>query len=296
MPEMKSLTLNGKQYDSFVDAVARPLSSATAIVRSASGESIVLPDSSDYKMLRLSVYGKSTQDGVPSPDAPVEIVSVANPTITINKVPITVPHSLLGIPVESGGNYTDANGQQWICDEVDLVRGVYVRRVGNKVLDGSSDEVWYGGDSLDNTVRFTIDIYDSSNVGNVVATDFLCTYATPGKIFGVDIEGVQHTSSQFYFRVSKSKLTTGDVDGFRRFLSENPATVVYILQTPVETPLSVEEIATYGALYTTRPSTTLSVNKGAYMSVEYVADTKAYIDSLVIAGGASAGIHNATVE
>lgn len=292
MSEMKSLTLNGKQYDSFVDAVARPLSSATAIVRSASGESVVLPDSSDYKMLRLSVYGKSTQDGVPSLDAPVEIVSVANPTITINKVPLSIPHSLPGIPVTSGGNYTDENGQQWVCDEVDMVRGVYVQRVGTSLFDGSADENWYGGAALNNTIRFAIDIYAISNVGNVVGYDFLCTHGVPGLIFGVDIEGAQHTSTQFYFRISKQKLTTEDVSGFKTFLANSPMTVRYALATPIETPLSVEEIATYGALYTTRPSTTLSVNKGAYMSVEYVADTKAYIDSVI----SSAEIHNATVE
>lgn len=37
---------------------------------------------------------------------------------------VTTPNGLPGIPVTSGGNYTDENGQQWICDEVDLGRGV----------------------------------------------------------------------------------------------------------------------------------------------------------------------------
>src|SRR5699024_3643796 len=30
----------------------------------------------------------------------------------------TTPNGLPGIPVDSGGNYIDADGQQWICDEV----------------------------------------------------------------------------------------------------------------------------------------------------------------------------------
>lgn len=34
-----------------------------------------------------------------------------------------------GIPVPSNGNYTDANGQQWYCDTVDLARGKYIQRV-----------------------------------------------------------------------------------------------------------------------------------------------------------------------
>ena len=37
---------------------------------------------------------------------------------------IPTPNGLPGIPVTSGGNYTDENGQQWICDELDFERGV----------------------------------------------------------------------------------------------------------------------------------------------------------------------------
>lgn len=36
---------------------------------------------------------------------------------------LPTPNGLPGIPVTSGGNYTDENGQQWVCDEVDLERG-----------------------------------------------------------------------------------------------------------------------------------------------------------------------------
>ena len=33
---------------------------------------------------------------------------------------VEITHTLPGIPVTSGGNYTDSDGQQWICDEVVL--------------------------------------------------------------------------------------------------------------------------------------------------------------------------------
>ena len=42
---------------------------------------------------------------------------------------LPTPTGLPGIPVTSGGNYTDSTGQQWVCDEVDLERGVKVQRV-----------------------------------------------------------------------------------------------------------------------------------------------------------------------
>lgn len=50
---------------------------------------------------------------------------------------VTTPNGLPGIPVSSGGNYTDENGQQWICDEVDLGRGVYVQRVDKGAFDAT---------------------------------------------------------------------------------------------------------------------------------------------------------------
>ena len=42
---------------------------------STSGESILLTDSSNYPLDGLKVYGKSTQDGTPTPEAPIDIVS-----------------------------------------------------------------------------------------------------------------------------------------------------------------------------------------------------------------------------
>ena len=41
----------------------------------------------------------------------------------------STPNGLPGIKVDSGGNYTDSTGQHWVCDEIDLERGKYVRRV-----------------------------------------------------------------------------------------------------------------------------------------------------------------------
>ena len=50
---------------------------------------------------------------------------------------LTLPtlNGLLGIPVTSGGNYTDPTGQQWVCDEVDLAREVMVQRIDRTALD-----------------------------------------------------------------------------------------------------------------------------------------------------------------
>lgn len=95
----------------------------------------------------LHVWGKSTQNGVPTPTAPVPIVSAGDGgtvTVTVsdgaNKsqtLTLQTPNALPGIPVASSGNYTDESGQQWVCDEVDLARGVYVQRVAKFKLTSS---------------------------------------------------------------------------------------------------------------------------------------------------------------
>ena len=50
---------------------------------------------------------------------------------------LLTPNGLPGIPVTSGGNYTDPQGQQWMCDEVDLERGVRVQRVDKAAFDST---------------------------------------------------------------------------------------------------------------------------------------------------------------
>ena len=50
---------------------------------------------------------------------------------------LPTPNGLPGIPVTSGGNYTDENGQQWVCDEVDLERGVRVQRIDKSAFDST---------------------------------------------------------------------------------------------------------------------------------------------------------------
>lgn len=50
---------------------------------------------------------------------------------------LPTPNGLSGVPVTSGGNYTDQSGQQWVCDEVDLARGVKVQRIDTAALDSA---------------------------------------------------------------------------------------------------------------------------------------------------------------
>ena len=105
------------------------------IVETVSGEVITVSDSMEAPLQGLKVFGKTIQNGTPTPDAPATLERLgARGYIAVNigesqTISIATPNGLPGIPVSSGGNYTDAKGQQWICDEVDFEKGVYVHRL-----------------------------------------------------------------------------------------------------------------------------------------------------------------------
>lgn len=107
------------------------------LVGTETGNPISVDDAFSAPLCGLTVYGKSTQDGTPTPDAPVPIVSAGdggsvavtlsdgnNKTQTLT---LPTPNGLPGIPVTSGGNYTDQSGQQWVCDEVDFSNCIRIK-------------------------------------------------------------------------------------------------------------------------------------------------------------------------
>jgi hypothetical protein len=69
------------------------------------------------------------------------------------------------------------------------------------------------------------------------------------------------------------------IDSWKSKLAENPITVYAVLQEPIETDMSEEEMAQYNALMMNYPNTTILNDENAYTEVEYVADTKCYIDN-----------------
>src|SRR5699024_8883421 len=76
-------------------------------------------------------------------DFVVEVKNNMGEGATPQTLNITIPEQgFYGIPVSEGGNYTDTDGQQWICDEFDYKRGKYIQRVRKVILNGSEDEIW----------------------------------------------------------------------------------------------------------------------------------------------------------
>lgn len=257
-----------------------------------SGESIAIDDAIKQSFAGFRIFGKTTQDGVPTPEAPVELVSVGDGgSITVNvagkndanSMTIATPNGLPGIPVDTGGNYTDANGRQWVCDEIDLARGVFVQRIIKITPTTASANGTYEGQTPFGKIVAELPL--------VVGSNLLCTHLqltnsaiySSNQLVGAYVFG----EKEIRFRLS----ATNTADDVTDFIKKNVVAFLCILATPIETPLSAEELATYAALHTYRDLTTVSNDASAHMEVEYSMDAKKYIDSLM-----AGTIHSATVE
>src|SRR5699024_1552307 len=107
--------------------------------------------------------------GIPSPsvDYPQEIQTISDFVVEVKNsigesgtpqtLNITIPEQgFYGIPVSSGGNYTDSSGQRWICDEFDFKNKKFIKRTERISFDGSADERWVGSAATEDKVRFFI--------------------------------------------------------------------------------------------------------------------------------------------
>ena len=215
----------------------------------------------------LHVYGKSTQNGVPLPTAPVPIVSAGDGgtvTVTVsdgaNKsqtLTLQTPNALPGVPVTSGGNYTDENGQQWVCDEVDLARGVYLHR-GTKFKLTSSMNWTKAGNNVDRYFC-TFDGIDAAGT--------FCTHFSAA-INGETVGGIATSSSNIIgFAYAERGTTT--VSDFKAFLDANEVYIYVPLAIPVKTALSAAELAAYKALTTYAPTTVISASGVAGLAASY---------------------------
>lgn len=244
---------------------------APGIVCEAEGTSIVVDDASNRPVQNLRIFGRSTQDGTPTPDNPVEIQSVENPTISVNEQTLQTTHTLHGIPVASGGNYTDSNGQQWICDEVDFERGVYVQRVGRLQIDGEAKWSTY----TYQTQHYGFILWNTLDESHTRSRGLCNQFANVGS--GSDECFWVGVANKNIYAITKEWYDRG-IDAWKEHLSENPLEIVYIRNTPIETPLTEAEIASFKTLHTNKPHTTVLNDQSAHTEISYVADTKLYID------------------
>ena len=258
------------------------------LVGSETGNPIAVDDAFAAPLRGLTVYGKSTQDGTPSPDNPVPIVSAGDGgsiTITLSDgngktqtLILPTPNGLPGIPVKSGGNYTDPQGQQWICDEVDLKKGVRVQRI--KVLDlldsrgFDNDETWHistkqfgAGTSYTPLKWFSPDTKCFCNTFSVQMSNYQTGTIADLSIYYSGTGDVITLKSALF----NPKGQRATVDEAKAWFTAHP-TYLYVPIEPIETPLTPAELTAYKALTTYAPDTVVQASDGAGVKLGYRKD------------------------
>ncbi len=190
---------------------------------------------------------------------------------------VQTPYGLSGIP-DPEGNYTDAYGRSWMCDEMDYGRGTYTRRVMRFRTD---DAVNIKRGTSGAGVPY-IDLYRSYELP--ADTPLLCN----GYVQISTKSAGKHGTIKNY-----SKVITIYDDRFDSSLSDDECIAllnnlgdsnmvfeaVFKLSSPVEQPISDAEIALYKALHTNKPVTTILNDSAAGMTVGYVASVDSYINN-----------------
>ena len=177
---------------------------------------------------------------------------------------IPTPNGLPGIPVTFDGNYTDADGQQWVCDEVDFKKGVYVQRVA-KEIPNTSLEV---GETPDVKGRYSFtkafkNIYKNGDYKCLISHGIYGRWGTKKDTWAMVGTAFVYSPEE---RTTEDKLKEKILSLIN---SDNPLTFLGQLETPIEKPLTTEQLAKYKALRTYSPTTTVINDAGAGMSVGY---------------------------
>lgn len=271
-----TLTHEGEAADAKAtgDAISAVKARQNVLVGSETGNPVAVDDAFAAPLCGLTVYGKSTQDGTPTPDAPVPIVSAGDGgTIAVTlsdgngktqTLTLPTPTGLPGIPVASGGNYTDPQGQQWVCDEVYFGKSAKVQRIGNGRVNTAEGEV---------NEQYRLALNNPGSAGK--DGSFPCflsitpytTWTSCVSGSSIYLKNIAKFDGSFY-TAEELKALAIDVD------------FVYQLEIPIETPLTPDEIAAYKALTAYAPDTVVQASDGAGIKLDYQRDVNLVVKNL----------------
>lgn len=291
-----------KQLPALKSSVDELRARQNILVGSEAGNPVSCNDAYPAPLCGLTVYGKSTQDGTPTPDAPVPIVSAGDGgSVEVkvtgkNRMP---PNLELGVDVEC---FVEKNTTIYL-----VFKGGIVSRGGNLLFIGeNNEEMWFAIDegvtevhrSLKATAikfrYYVLDIasknicltWDASSPDYEPYREQILTLPTPNGLPGIPVtSGGNYTDQSGQQWVCDEVDLAGEVMVQRidkaalddtKPLAEQNAT----LSTPIETPLTPAEIAAYKAITAYAPDTVVQASDGAGIKLDYQRDVNLVVKNL----------------
>ena len=288
-----------------------PLSAA--ITETAKGNPVSITDSVEWLLLGLKVYGKSTQVTTavpasyrimlnagptalpwgpytggkpsPSPEYPQPIVSAGEGgsiALTISdsadrsqSLTISTPNGLPGIPVESGGNFTDVSGQRWIANVVDLEKKQRIQRAYSLKPEDMKAMDFQNGKA------FAV-IAKDVPVPDISYKKAICN------ITNTWLVGWNNNLTHYFMQTGNQKVVIcgagwSSVEDAQAAIDAG-IEFIYPMAEPITTPLNEEELAAYRALHTYDGTTVVTPDDAlAEVEVGYIVKPKAYIEKKLTA-------------
>lgn len=188
---------------------------------------------------------------------------------------VTLPYTLNAIPVTSGGNYTDPQGQQFVCDEVDFERGILIRRIYSEIYTGA--ERWMQNNS---SIFLALSEAARDALKNTAISNIAVPCGSYPELSDSKPVGLRPTASGLsidFFFVNNAQPT---LDDWKTALSKTNAHVQYVLKKPIESKLTDAELAAYKALTTYAPDTVVQASDGAGIKLDYQRDVNIVVKNL----------------
>ena len=196
-----------------------------------------------------------------------------------NIASITTALPLCGIPVSEGGNYTDGNGQRWVCDELVYNAdgtGKIIKRFGKFIVDGTESSYKNQSEITPEIAILDTKFEPIKNPKYVTITALVMSDIFKADTAGNTWKGVNDNSIAINrygtnlvpaVRVYSSKFT--NIDDAKTYFTNNPMTFIAELGTPQEISLSAAEMAALRELQTYSGITNISNGSSADMDVSY---------------------------
>lgn len=216
-------------------------------------------------------YGSKKTDFIPYTEQPFTFQTPNG----LRGIPLgqTIPDAIKNSPIHMNGVYRDERDGLYYIGDTKNENGKDVQRCCEAIVTRA-----YSIESINDTTVKVQAILGDGLIPSLKVQSALCDKL----VLGYHNEDMEHfymfDSGVFALFINRSRLESEDLDGVNAFLSSNPLEVTYVLAEPIITDTTEEEKAQLDNLVMNYPNTTVVNDAGAYMEVEYVADTKMYVD------------------